>query len=150
MLFLSLNLFQMTSPEWQSAVQHAFQQYVENLVPARPRSHDEVDAGDEASIKWKYDAQYRYWPPPLGMIIISIIEVGHYLRQYHYFFLLFFEYLTHHSKGKTLTTARKLILNLPSQVAIITLSVQLLLNILCIYSLDKYKIQILKKELQEK
>ncbi|KDR11872.1 rhomboid-related protein 2-like [Zootermopsis nevadensis] len=69
----------MTSPDWQIDVQQAFQQYVDLLVPPRPRSHDEVDTGDKASIKWKYDAQYRYWPPPLGMIIISIIEVATFL-----------------------------------------------------------------------
>jgi hypothetical protein len=97
---------------------------VKYTVPARPRSHDVVDVGDDASVTWDYDSQYRCWPPPLGMFIISIIEVGHYLL-----LPLKLEYFVPHSKGKMLTTVCELIGNSLSQVTNITLFGRAPLNI---------------------
>jgi hypothetical protein len=74
-------LFQVTSPDWQFAVQHAVQQYVRYVIPARPYIHDTVDAGDGISIIRDDYSHYNLWPPPVGIFIISIIEVGYSLQQ---------------------------------------------------------------------
>ena len=46
------------------------QQYIRYTVPARPTSVvDETDVVE-------YEREYSCWPPALGMIIISIVEVS--------------------------------------------------------------------------
>ncbi|PNF37657.1 hypothetical protein B7P43_G11934 [Cryptotermes secundus] len=65
------------SPEWRITLQNAVDQYVKFLVPARPVSIDVTDTGDETSGRLVYyESHYRCWPPPLGMFIISIIEIA--------------------------------------------------------------------------
>ncbi|KAJ9596582.1 hypothetical protein L9F63_012415 [Diploptera punctata] len=54
------------SKEWQAIMNRAMQQYIRYTVPARPV--DVVDFGE-------YEREYTCWPPAVGMIIISIIEV---------------------------------------------------------------------------
>jgi len=52
-------------------------QYVHNTVPARPVVYsDVVDArGGFPSGEAFYESHYSCWPPPLGMVIISVVEV---------------------------------------------------------------------------
>lgn len=65
------------SPEWHITLQDAVDQYVKFLVPPRPVSIDVTDTGDEGSGRSVYyESHYRCWPPPLGMLIISIIEIA--------------------------------------------------------------------------
>ena len=51
--------------------------YVHNTVPARPVvTVDVVDAADGVSSgEFVYENHYTCWPPPLGMVIISVAEV---------------------------------------------------------------------------
>ena len=51
--------------------------YVHNTVPARPVVSEVVDAGRGGipTGEVSYENHYTCWPPPLGMVIISIAVV---------------------------------------------------------------------------
>ncbi|GFG35048.1 hypothetical protein Cfor_07649, partial [Coptotermes formosanus] len=68
------------SPDWQITIQEAVRHYIQYTVPRRPViSVDTVDTGDGASGDLVYEDQYSFWPPPLGMLIISIAEIATFL-----------------------------------------------------------------------
>lgn len=68
------------SPDWQISIQEAVRHYIQYTVPARPVIVvDTVDTADGASIDLVYENHYRCWPPPLGMFIISIVEIATFL-----------------------------------------------------------------------
>ncbi|XP_069702003.1 rhomboid-related protein 2-like [Periplaneta americana] len=60
--------------EWQHILQRAVHRYVKYTVPARPVSL--VDTTDGVG---EYEGQYGCWPPALGMVLISIVEVATFL-----------------------------------------------------------------------
>lgn len=65
------------SPEWYITIQEAVRHYVHNTVPARPVVSEVVDAGRGGipTGEVSYENHYTCWPPPLGMVIISIAVV---------------------------------------------------------------------------
>jgi hypothetical protein len=70
-------LMQIRSPDWHITIQEAVRHYIQYTVPARPVVvRDTVDTAEGASVDLIYESHYRCWPPPLGMFIISIVEVG--------------------------------------------------------------------------
>ncbi|PSN39431.1 Rhomboid-related protein 3 [Blattella germanica] len=58
--------------EWQSIMNRAVQQYIRKTIPRR-LVEDEPDGTGQ------YEEEYSCWPPVLGMVIISIIEVTTFL-----------------------------------------------------------------------
>jgi hypothetical protein len=70
-------LLQIQSPEWHITIQEAVRHYVQNTVPARPvLVSDVIDASTGISSgEVAYESHYTCWPPPLGMVIISVVEV---------------------------------------------------------------------------
>jgi len=69
------------SPEWQIAIQEAMRYYVLNTVPARPVATPVAfDATDGAAApEDAYESHYTCWPPPMGMVLISIVEIATFL-----------------------------------------------------------------------
>jgi hypothetical protein len=59
------------------SIQEAVRYYVYNTIPARPvvavAAVDDVDGYPADAVV--YETQYTCWPPPMGMVIISIVEV---------------------------------------------------------------------------
>jgi len=72
------------SPDWHNTIQEAMQYYVRNTVPARRVATTEVtDAVDGTpATEVTYESHYTCWPPPMGMVIISIVEVATFLADY--------------------------------------------------------------------
>lgn len=74
------------SPDWHISIQEAVRYYVQNTVPARPFATTEaIDVVDGfRSSEVIYENHYTCWPPPMGMVIISIAEIATFLSDYIY------------------------------------------------------------------
>jgi len=72
------------SPDWHISIQEAMRYYVCNTVPARPvaitHGIDAVDGFTSGEVI--YENHYTCWPPPMGMVIISIVEVATFVADY--------------------------------------------------------------------
>lgn len=63
-------IYMIHHPQLQSVFGHLVQRYVQGIVPGRrvPNVIDQIDG--------LYEEEYSCWPPPIFMILISLIEIA--------------------------------------------------------------------------